>query len=140
MPEFPDMERELLADDAIPETLLPVLKIIASDYLPEIKSLVTFLNDYIDNSEVDAGTLVIADPQQRVLGMISMTIRGQEFTVAARHYSIWMLQRFQDAYDVLEGSAKGEIDALFGETGLAEITALRTTKRIERKGFKEVWG
>ena len=140
MPEFPDMENDLIADDQIPETLLPVLRIIATDYLPELKALCGFINGYIkENPDIRSDDPVISPDKGRALGGFQTAIRGQDFDLMARHYSIWMLQRLTDETGTLTDSDKDNIQSLFKQTGLEDILSLRVEHRIERKNYKEVW-
>jgi glutathione S-transferase len=140
MPEFAGMDAELLANDEIPETLLPILEIIAKDQLPELKALTGFINEYLQqNPGIESGQPVIADTNARVLGGFRVQIRGQGFDLAARHYSLWMLQRLTDAAAALSGDAKSDIQSLFAETSLSEILTLKTSRRIKRENYKELW-
>ena len=140
MPEFPEMAADLISNDEIPETLLPVLAIIAKDYLPELEALTDFINDCLDKTDVEEGAPVITDPNVRTLGMYPVTIRGQAFTLAARHYSIWMLQRLQNAVGNLNQDEQNDVKSLFEQTGLSTVLSLRSDRSIERVNYKEVWG
>ncbi|PCI64605.1 MAG: glutathione S-transferase [Kordiimonadales bacterium] len=139
MPEFPDMAEELLADDEIPETLIKVLKVIAEDYLPEYEGLVGFMNGYLAENSVEEGASLLPDPSKRSLGFFNCTLRGQEFSLVARNYSLWLAQRIHAAYDNLSGVDKNAANELLAETGLAALCNKRCNQLISRKQFKEVW-
>jgi hypothetical protein len=51
-----------------------------------------------------------------------------------------MLQRIQDAYDALQNSDRDSVEALLRETGLERILHARSTRRVERRDNREVWG
>lgn len=140
MPEFPNMPRETRANDEVAETLIPVLKLVARDYGPEVVALVNFINDHLKgNPELPGGAPVISDTTKRVLGRITVPVGENEVPVGARHYSLWMLQRVQDAYDALEQDDKASVDVLLKQTGLTVFVENRPARRMERKDYKEVW-
>lgn len=140
MPEFPAMERATLADDAVSETLLNVLKIIGRDYGPEVTALVNFINSYAnENPDLPSGTPIITDANKRVLGRITIPLGDTEISIGARHYSLWMLQRVHSAYDALSDDDRTTVDTLTEAAGLSAFTANRLTRRIDRKDYTEVW-
>lgn len=141
MPEFAELDYTTAKDDRIPETLLPVLRLIAADYGTEIVALVAFINQYLeDNPAIEAATPVITDPKKRGLGRCELTLRSTPLTIGVRHYSMWMLQRVQDAYDMLTESEKLDVSSLLESTGLDIFILNRTSRRIERRNYTEVWG
>lgn len=140
MPEFPYMERETLADDAISDTLLNVLKIVGRQYGPEVAALVDFINAYsAENPGIETGAPVITEANKRVLGGINIPLGDATISVGARHYSLWMLQRIHDAYDALSSEDRETVNSLIQATGLSAFTQLRLTRRIERKNYTEIW-
>lgn len=140
MPDFPNRDNSLADDDTIPETLLPVLQFIGRSYLPELKSLVDFLNAHLGQTpNIEPGTPVITDKNARVLGGFQVEIGDQTYSIAARHFSIWMLQRVQDAFDALDADEAADVDRMLDSVGLSDITKLRTSRRMERINYKEVW-
>lgn len=140
MPEFPDMEHTTLADDAISDTLMNVLKIIGRAYGPEVTALVEFINAYSSNNpNIPSGTPVITDKKRRVLGRITIPLGDDEVSVGARHYSLWMLQRIHDAYDKLSDPDRLEVDRLVKAMGLSAFIERRLTRRIDRRDYTEVW-
>ena len=140
-PEFlgtPDM---FLADDEIAETLMPILAFVAKDFGPEISALIQFLDNWLaDNPDIQTGDKVISEAKKRTLGPISITVRGQEFTAMARHYTVWMLQRVQDAYDELTDTDQESVAEMLVTTGLMPLVATRCKRRIERVNYTEIWG
>lgn len=140
MPDFPGHSHALAEDDQIPDTLLPVMQHLSRTFVPEMNGLVDFFNRYLtENPDIEPGTPVITDKNARVLGGFSLTIGDQQYSVAARHFSIWMLQRLQDAYDQLDKNDAKQVDNLFEKTGLSGLITMRCNRRIERENFKEVW-
>jgi len=139
-PEFPDMPDALLAQDEIPETLANILKLVASDYLPEIVSLVDYINHYISENAPTEGAPIITDPAKRSLGGFHTIIRGTDHRLAARHYSIWMLQRVQDAYCELSDTDQSDVETMLEAVGLTALISSKCARRIERINHTEVWG
>jgi len=140
MPEFPFMERETLASDAISETLIDVLKIVGQQYGPEVTALVEFINDYTaSNPGIKSGSHVITDTNKRVLGRITIPLGDIEISVGARHYSLWMLQRIHDAYDSLDTADRETVDVVITAAGLNAFIDHRIARKIERKDYAEVW-
>lgn len=139
-PEFPDMADTTAPDDNIPETLLPVLQLIARDYIPEVIALTEFIDDYIHkNPDIESGTPVITDSNKRVLGGCGFKLLDTDLTVGARHYSLWMLQRIHDAFDALTEDEQSDVSAFLKSVNLEAFIDCRAKRRIERKNYKEVW-
>ncbi len=140
MPEFPGMATEVLPDDQIADTLLPVLKLVGKHYAGEITALVDFVDNHLNNNpDIESDTPIVTDETKRVLGRISVPLGDKQVPVGARHYSIWMLQRIHDAYDALTEDEKASVDALLDETGLSPFVHSRPTRRMKRANYKEVW-
>jgi len=139
-PEFPAMPDALLEADNIPDTLANILKLVATDYLPEIISLVDYINRYIDENDPAEGTAVITNTAKRSLGGFHVMIRDTDHRLVARHYSIWMLQRVQDAYAALTNTEKADVDTLLTSVGLTALTTHKCTRRIDRENHTEIWG
>jgi hypothetical protein len=55
-------------------------------------------------------------------------------------YRVFLLQRIQDAYDAMAENERESVDALLSETGLSAILAARSTRRVDRKDNREIWG
>jgi glutathione S-transferase len=139
-PEFPNIMPETTQGDMIPDTLKAILKLIAQDYLPEIEALVAFINTHLEHAgPFEAGTPIITDANKRVLGGITVPIGEAEVSIGARHYSLWMLQRVQAAFDVLDQIEQTQIVSLLTEVGLNKLISVRTHQSISRINYKEVW-
>jgi len=62
------------------------------------------------------------------------------FSMGARHYQIWMLQRVQDAFDAAPVADQPRIRDALAAVCLADLLTLRLPRRIERRHYTEVWG
>lgn len=141
MPEYPDAVPDaFLPDDAVPETLLPLLAFIARDHLPEIGALVRFVDDWPDAATADPGTPISTRPERRAVGRMRFVYRGREIETAAVPYTLYMLQRVTDAFAALSAADKAAVTALFDAAGLAGILTLTARRRVARVGHIEVWG
>jgi len=139
-PEFPGLAPEFLAGDAVPGTAKDLLRLIARDYLPELLATVEAVNHWLAGNEVAEGAAIFPRGKRGSLGSIAPVIRGVPHVQAMRHYPLWMLQRVTDAYDALAPEARGPVDTLLAETGLAALIEQRPARRIERRDYVEVWG
>ena len=73
------------------------------------------------------------------LGTHTVKYRGLEITLAIKHYALWMLGRVQDHYDQLAPQGRERADAILAQTGLTPLIGARTSMRIERRDFQEVF-
>jgi hypothetical protein len=143
--EFPDVDEDYLAGDVIPETLLPILRLMAQDYMPELLSIIAAVDDWLDQQpELPPGTPFPASTQAmgtlNPIGNHRVMLRGVEIELAVQHYSIWMLQRVLDQYGALSSAERKRADAILDATGLGPLVRARPARRIERVGFTEVLG
>lgn len=141
IPEFVETKEEILPDDEIPDTLRPLLALIARDYLPEIEAFVSFTNNWLsEQSELKTGDIVGGDAKARAIGSCTFTWAGHELTVGVLPYRIYLLQKIQDAFDSLDASETEKIKKLMEETHLASLLKTRCNRRVERKDNREIWG
>lgn len=142
MAEFPVTPEEFLPDDEIPQTLEPILALMAQDFLPELMSTIEFLRAWrSDHPEIKAGSKV---PSANVgmgtgapLGRHVVRLRGTPIDQVVRHYSLWMWQRPLDAYRSLNPEERAPADALLDRTGLRAALETDPGLRIERRDNAE---
>ncbi|USG62849.1 glutathione S-transferase [Sneathiella marina] len=141
IPEFIDTAEEILTDDFIPDSLKPILSLIARDYLPEIEAFVGFTNNWLTGQpDLGSGDTVGGDAKARAIGSCTFTWSGHELTVGVLPYRIYLLQKIQDAFDRCETQEKDKIEILLAETGLEPLLTIRCTRRVERRDNREIWG
>lgn len=139
--EFIEFEPFLPTDDELPPTLLPVLKLIAQDYLPEVRAFIAFTNTWLDEQEdLEDGSIVGGKPANRFIGMCDFELRGTKVSAAVVPYRLYLLQRLQDAFDAQSLEDQQAVRDLLHGLGLADILTLRATRRVERRNHVEVWG
>ncbi|MEG9861343.1 MAG: glutathione S-transferase family protein [Parvularculales bacterium] len=139
MVEFIGRDESLLEDDGIPDTLKVLLQRVATDYLPEIRAMITHSNNWLTENNPAEGDIVGGVSLGRGIGTCNFDWSGQTVTAGVMPYRIFMLQRIQDAYDRLDEARRVAVDALLDETGLAEIMMVRCSRRVERRGNREIW-
>ncbi|KPF79736.1 hypothetical protein IP88_01475 [alpha proteobacterium AAP81b] len=128
----------LFADDAIPDTLVALLRFIAEDFLPELTAHVAFANHWLAERPDDiTGTSGLANPANRTIGVARFAWRGHEIATMVMPYRFWLLQKVQATAAACDDPRLGE---LLAATGLAPLLTLRTTRPVERRGHLEVWG
>ncbi|MEM8694863.1 MAG: glutathione S-transferase [Pseudomonadota bacterium] len=100
---------DFLAGDAIPETLIPVLRRMMAEQLPHLQAVANLYADWAaDNPGADV---------PRAVGMAPYEIEGVAGQRFASTFSLWMLQRPLDHYRGLEGEARAAADALLDAVG-----------------------
>ena len=139
--EYGDCPEALYADDRVPDSLKALLRYIAEDYLPEVRAYVGFTNAWLaERPDIAAGTSGLDRTQERRIGEVEFLWRGHDVRVGVMPYRLYLLQKIQDVFDHASPEARSAIEALLNEVGLWDLLALRTTRRVERRNFLEVWG
>ena len=141
---------ELIGDEAIPDTLVAMMRFVAEEYLPEIVAHVEFANEWLAaRPELEDWTNGLDDPAKRGIdggrglvgsGAATFPWRGMELVTGVMPYRFWLLQRLHD--DLAEATPHDRADArdVFARAGLEAILDLRTLRRVERIDHLEVWG
>jgi len=137
-PEYFDAGSDFLPDDEVPETLLPVLRVLAEDFVPETRAAAEFINAWLEGNQPEAGTQAVGRLAQS-LGNAKFTLRGEAISALVQPYRFYMLQRVQDIYTALAPEAKIDVDQLLENCGMTEILEATLDRRIGRADNLEVW-
>ena len=133
-------EGKLFAEDALPQTLLALMRYVSEEYLAEITAHVDFTNTWLEGKSTselnDAGK---GGLNQRMIGFAEFPWRGQTLSTGVMHYRFWLMQRLTDHLSKQSPENQADIRSLFASTGLEKILDLRITKRVERKDNQEIW-
>lgn len=116
-----------LADDAVPETLLPVLRRMFREQFP-----------VLEDSAIRAAQWMADNPGQvvpRAIGFHEFELEGQRGKRIVRPYSLWMLQRARDYYLSLAGEEKQAADQLLERCGGAIFQRFGAMPRVARAGL-----
>lgn len=125
----------------LPASLLALMRFIAEDYLVEIAAHVDFANTWLAEQSAEAFEAAYASKEQaKSLGFASFDWHGMQIATVVLPYRFYLLQRLQDAHDGLSVAGCESVAALLEEAGLASLIELRTNRRLERIGNREVWG
>lgn len=139
-PEFPKVAFELADTDEVPPTLSPVLKLLAQDYLPELKMAVAYTDAWLlQQSDVASGAIVGGKPTVRTIGQGRFSLRGVELDTMVWPYTLSRLQCVTDGFEQTDPTDQKRIRAYFEAHGLSELLTLKASRRVERSGHLEVW-
>ena len=140
MPEFPQAIPMLLPDDAVPETLGPVLQCMAADYLPELRMIVRCADEWLATQPaIPSGAPVTSKPSMRVLTRGRFLLRGTELESMVAPYTLTRLQRVTDTFAGLSELEQGRVADYFSLHGLGDLLTLQAQRRVERRNHLEVW-
>lgn len=141
----PGVEPAFLPDDKIPDTLVPLIKMMTGDFMPEVAGTMDFLTDWLEhNGPVAPGTPVM-DHRLISLGILDpighhrVPLRGVTLDLAVRHYVQWMFQRVQDCYLSMDAPARKHAADILGGTGILTYLETPVKRRIERVDNVEVF-
>jgi glutathione S-transferase len=100
---------EYLADDAIPDTLLPILKTLCRDQLPDVLDAIEHNSAWL---EANSGENI-----PRFLGMHQFTFGSATGERCVSSYAQWLFQRGWRHYQSLAGEGKVAADRLLASIG-----------------------
>jgi glutathione S-transferase len=118
-----------LADDALPQTLRPLLSLLGRDAAPLVLDATHAVDAWIDGAGVD-GEL------PRVVGVHDTTLGGVAFQRWTTPYTLWMVQRPLDVYRGLPPRARSLVDGALAGTGCETLLAHTPRHRVSRRPFK----
>jgi glutathione S-transferase len=127
-PQHP-LSGEFLANDQIPQTLIPILEMFAKEHLPILQDTLADLQKWTNDNP---GVRELP----RLTGFHKYTIGGIEEDRAVFPYPLWMLQRVLDYYQGLEGADKQSADVLLDQIGAKSLMDMTIEPRLVRENFK----
>ncbi len=140
IPEYPSYPHEaFLPDDEIPDTLLAIGEVAAGEMIPEVPDQVAGFNAWAAGQPVAPGEPILDKPHRRAVGTVETAYQGVAFKAGVSPYRIYLLQKLQDAFDVLEDASKARAQAWFDAAGLSPLLDARPVHRVSRKDNLEVW-
>ncbi|WP_375287757.1 glutathione S-transferase family protein [Sphingomonas sp.] len=140
MPEYGDHPPGYLADDAVPDTLLPLFRHMAEELIPELRDKAAWLESFVAEADPQEGAPVADKPHQRVIGTVDTSFRGVPFASGVQPYTFFLWQRVTDAADALPRDGQKSLHAWFEKAGLSSLLELPRAIRVERGGYVERWG
>ena len=137
-PEYFNAGNDFLADDKIPETLLPVLRILAEDFVPETLAAAELINSWLDEHQPESGAVAVGRLAE-ALGTADFTVRGETITALAQPHRFYLLQRVQDVFAKLSVVKQTEISTLLEACGMKRLLGAVLSRGIARSENLEVW-
>ncbi len=123
---------QFIADDAIPATLKPFLKLIGGDAVPVILDNLRAFEAWADSKPPD-----LAEPP-RAVGTHETKLRGVRFQRVTSPYTQWMAQRPQDAFRALDPAEQARVRRALNGTGLPALLDFAPRYRLRKRDFKLV--
>ena len=114
---------EWLADDQVPETLMPILARMAREHLPVLSDTDRLLDEW--RTANPAATEV-----ERFIGTHKFSVEGVEAERVVLPYCLWMFQRPVDFYQSLE--ARQDINAFAEQIGFSDALKTGLKNRLIR--------
>lgn len=114
-----------LPDDRIPNTLLPVLRRMMREQMPDLQTTVHSLEQWISRHPGEQEV-------PRSVSMQPFQLEGSQGMRTAKPYSLWMLQRVRDAWRELDHAHPGNLDAFLEQIDGKAFRDFRDPPRLER--------
>ena len=134
--EYPPYIADWLPDDAIPETLEPLLALIFKDWGPQLGADVACYQQWLEaHPELQAGDLIHVNEQHTVhptLGMVSHAWRGIQVHRASAVHGLWLFQAALEAMRALPSDAHPRFTALLQRTGGQAVMDLQLPRPLTR--------
>jgi glutathione S-transferase len=142
--EFANCPETYPADDLIPATVEPVLRLMFQDWGAELLANAAFYNDWVArNPELPAGQLVSASGERKVhptLGFLDYPWRGCVVHRASAPQGLWHFDRAASHARALRGEALARFTALVQRTGGEQVMAIRLARPLRRENYVLVLG
>ncbi len=122
-------EGGFVSNDAIPETLLPILRVALTEHLPVLRA----------TNKLLAKWAATAEPQSEVprgFEMIPFETGGQKGQIAARTFSLLRLQDALDAYEDMAQDDQSRADALLDQINGVDLKAMQLAARLTRRNYR----
>jgi glutathione S-transferase len=143
-PEFFNHPETYPADDEIPQTLEPVLKLMFQDWGPELRANAAFYNGWVrSNPGLPAGHLVSATGERKThptLGFVEYELRGCRIHRASAPHGLWHFDRAAAHSRSLQGEARARLTALVQRTGGENVMAIELARPLKRENCVLVLG
>ena len=135
--EYAPHDANWLPDDALPDTLEPLLALVFKDWGPQLGADVACYQQWLNSHpEVQAGHLINVNDKHMVhptLGMVSYAWRGVQVQRASAVHGLWLFQAAQEVANALSGDAKQKLAAWVERSGGQAVMDLRMPRAIERQ-------
>lgn len=121
--------------DEIPETLVPVLRQLAVDFVPETIAAADCINGWLDGrDDLPAGT-----PLERGVGLASFEVEGAAIHAMAQPYRFYLLNRVHADFDAMAPEEQSRVEQMLEQCHLLPVLSARLSRAIGRQDNREVW-
>lgn len=142
--EYPSMSASYPADDELPPTLEPILKLMFSDWTPELKANAEYFNEWVRaNPDKESGQLVSLDGKRRVhptLGPLVYAWRNVTMRRASAPQTLWHFSLALDQAHTLDGDARTRFSELMARVGGQEAMDIALACPIVRRSYVLAFG
>lgn len=118
-----NIEGQFLAEDAIPETLLPILQRLFKECWPALQSSSKALADWAEDK-------LLGDSIPRRLGMQTYIIGDVSEEQMCLPFGQWMMQRPLDYFDQLDTEAKAEVKSFLTLINAEQALEFKLRRRV----------
>ena len=137
--EFPDCAETYPANDEIPATLEPVLRLVFKDWGPQLLADAAHYEKWLKtNPAMPAGTLVSERSERNVhpsIGRVEYGWRGCVMQRSSSPHGLWHFGKAAAHAQALSGDARSRFDALVQRTGGENVMDIRLTRPMMRRDY-----
>jgi glutathione S-transferase len=138
-PETWHVPQAYFAIDALPETLIAILKLIADDYVPEIKATVDCYNEWVGKPDArPSGTIIDVEGKKRCHQVLGEIVQVQQGVPIKRVCLIDSAEKHQRLRGVVEQMSAGEkkaLDGILQDIGAEGYADLRLNRNMKRDDY-----
>jgi glutathione S-transferase len=138
-PEYLSAGDDFLADDVVPGTLLAVLRVIASDFMPETRASAELVNQWLAEHAPKAGAPAVGRLAEAP-GSAAFLVDGQQITALAQPYRHFQLQRVHQLVSALVDREQSAVMAVLERCGFGQLLSISLHRTLMHEGNLERWG
>lgn len=139
LPDFADYGSDYVADDQIPDTLVPLLRHIAAEIFPELTDKMAFMDNLIRQLNPEDGDPVAEKAHQRYLGTVDTVYRGVPVRSGVEPYLFYVLRRADQALSAASPADQERVRHYLEEVGLLAALPGDRGYSVDRREHVEVW-
>jgi glutathione S-transferase len=137
--EFPACPEAFPADDAIPDSLEPILRLVFQDWGPQLLADAARYNAWVEaDPSMPAGTPVSAGGERRIhpsIGPIEYRWRGITMQRASSPHGLWHFDRAAACARELTGEARTRVESLAKRMGGKQMMDIRLSRPMKREDY-----
>jgi hypothetical protein len=137
--EFFDLAEDWLADDQIPETLHPVLRLLFRDWGAQLLADEQFVNAWLEsNADLPAGTMVSEEGDRKVhptIGPVEYSWRGVSINRASQPHGLWRFEQVAAMARALQGDAGRRFGDLIGSVDGNRLMQIELARPMTRQNY-----